>query len=836
MFGLRKALSKCYQLCSCKVALEKIDPQQFGDASARKFRQHQMDSVKTLTEPMMIGNVIFASLLFVNLISANTAMNILLGIWVLVISSASLYTVYKIRTNRKKEFRSTGSQHSVQKLVMSSAVLSALWCAPIGFMYFGFDGGQFGLVTAVMVGIMAAGAGSLARVPQAAVAWVLVATVNHVAVAIYAGISSGQLADFTMAFFAVVACFGFIASILERAKAAFQTFQNSEELIEKSEVIDLLLKDYEAQASEWLWETDANGYAVRAPQQVLEMMGVSQEMLKDTPVHSLSWEYTTFESEQSMQRLMEALDAQEEFHDITLTVEDVKSGETRWIMARGKPQYENNEFVGYRGICADATAAAEAEQKIRYLARHDSLTDLSNRTVFTEKITSWNTSKLEFFTMLIDLDRFKAVNDSLGHAAGDNVLVQVAERLKAVMNESGFTRSSEMTIARIGGDEFALACANDRRSNNVRDLTKTAEQIAERIVDEMAVPFNVDGKDIQVGASVGYALAPEDGDEISRLTNRADMALYRAKNSGRGVARRFNFSMDEENRSARELEIDVCNALRLGQLKIAYQPIMAVGLGADGNAALQEQTGMEALLRWEHPTKGNISPEVFIPIAEETGSIIQIGEWVLREACSAAVNWKTEACVAVNVSIKQVQSPNFVQTVLGALASSGLSPNRLEIEMTESIMVTDSELTISIIRQLRNLGIRISLDDFGTGYSSLSYISDFDVDRIKIDRSFVEKLDDPTANAAAIISAVANLANSLGLKTVGEGVETLEQAQKLAELGCDHQQGFYFGRPEIMENIIDQTQSADIVDVLPENANAKTLDIAEPKSEKKIAS
>jgi len=827
MANLSKTLIQCIEWVSSKFGIDKIDPQAFGEAGARKFRQQQLESVTSLTTPMMIGNVIFASLLFVNVVGSNMIMNVFVGIWMLLISSVSLGTIYKTRYKQKNGIRSSGSLKSVHRLIFSSAFLSALWCAPIFMLYMEFHNGyEFGLVTAIMVGIIAAGAGSLARVPQAAIAWILVATLNHVIVSVYAGITTGLLANFTMAFFAAVACLGFVASILERAKAAYQTFEDSEKLLEKSEVIDLLLKDYEAQASEWLWETDAEGYAVRAPQQVLDMVGISKSMLEETPVNKLSWEFTTSESEQNMLRLSEALNAENEFHDITLTVKDIKSGELRWIMARGKPQYENGKFVGYRGICADATAAAEAEQQIRYLARHDSLTDLSNRTVFNEKITSWNQSGSEFFAMMVDLDRFKAVNDSLGHAAGDAVLVEVAERLKKIVEDFGFNRAFEVSIARFGGDEFALACANDRRAENKKDLN---------IVDEMARPFDIDDKGIQIGTSVGYVVAPEDGDEITRLTNRADMALYRAKNKGRGIACRFNYSMDEESRSARELEIDVRNALRLDQLKIAYQPIMAVELGEDGNASFKEQTGMEALLRWEHPVKGLISPEVFIPIAEETGSIIQIGEWVLREACMAAVKWESQASIAVNVSIKQVHAPNFVQTVLGALASSGLAPDRLEIEMTESIMVTDSELTISIIRQLRNLGIRISLDDFGTGYSSLSYISDFDVDRIKIDRSFVEKLDDPAANAAAIISAVANLASSLGLKTVGEGVETIEQAKKLAELGCDHQQGFYFGRPEVMENQTGHQERVAIIDMDVGNdvANAENMDTA---SQEKIAS
>lgn len=813
-------INKLQKIALSIFKLDRFDENQFGASGSREIRKIQVKSVYSLTSAMMFGNILFATLLTANLLGKELWLNILVISWCAFLIGISLLTLRKskLRNKLKKEY--SGSEKSVRNLITSSAILSVLWCVPVVFFYGVTDGVERGVVTAIMAGILSAGGISLARVPKAAYTWLILAGSIHFVVAIYTGIRTGEIADFTVAVFSIIATLGLFASVNERTTSFFTAFANTQSIKEKSEVIDLLLKDYESQSTEWLWETNEVGIATRVPQQILDMLGYDLKALKQYTGPQLARKHATDECHENISRLMDSLSRKEEFHDITLSVKDVRDGSIKWIMTRGKPQWDNGKFLGYRGICADATAAMEAEKNIRYLAKHDVLTGLANRSTFNEQLNRWHNSNREFSILLIDLDHFKAVNDTSGHASGDAILIEVAKRLRKVAEENELRRSDECTIARFGGDEFSLTLVSGKHNENT-NLKETTDKIASRIVEIIAEPFIHEGNEIHIGASVGYVIAPEDGDEIARLVNRADMALYRAKANGKSTHHRFNYTMDEECRSARSLELDVRNALRLGEFKIAYQPIVSVSFDEKGNEKATEHAGMEALLRWQHPTKGNIGPDVFIPIAEATGSIIAIGEWVLKQACLEAVSWENNASIAVNVSVKQIIAPNFIHTVLGALATSGLPADRLEIEMTESVLIVDPELTITTIRQLRALGVRVSLDDFGTGYSSLSYIADFDVDRIKIDKSFVDKLNDESANAAPVIQAITNLASSLGLVTVGEGVETREQAELLKKLGCNHLQGFYYGKPKIRENkAMDTRNTVDLV--APDKTKSKS--------------
>lgn len=811
---------KAWQKIKTTFSLKQFDEAQFGEQGAREVRKMQVEAVYSLTNAMMFGNIIFASLLTINLLGHSTLLDLTILTWLCVLTSISLFTLNKSQKRKKSGKTYSGSKKSVNNLVISSGILATLWCVPVVVFYGLSEGLERGVMTAIMAGILSAGAASLSRLPKAAILWLVTAGIIHAIVSLIAGIKSGEMADYTIFIFAIFATLGLVASVYDRARAFMQGFAKTQDIKEKSEVIDLLLKDYEDQATEWLWETDENGKAIRVPSQILDMLGFEEETLKAHTCPQLARQTATPESHANLNRLMDSLSRLEEFHDITLSVKDVRDGSTRWIMTRGKPQWDGDKFLGYRGICADATAAMEAEKNIHYLAKHDALTGLANRTTFNDQIKRWNTAKREFCILLIDLDYFKAVNDTFGHGIGDTVLKEVSKRLKQAAEDAGLRRWEECTIARFGGDEFSITFVADRRGE-AKDIRETCKLLADRIVELIAEPFMHENENIQIGASVGYVIAPDDGDEVSRLVNRADTAMYRAKANGKSTNERFDFAMDEDKRSARILELDVRNALKNGEFRIAYQPIVSVDFDENGKMNSSKKAGMEALIRWEHPEKGIIGPDLFIPIAEESGSIIAIGEWVLKQACNEAASWDDESSIAVNVSVKQIIAPNFMHTVLGALASSGLPPQRLEIEMTESVLITDPELTISTIQQLRRLGVRVSLDDFGTGYSSLSYIADFDVDRIKIDKSFVDKLGDDSTNAGPVIQAITSLAKSLGLATVGEGVETKEQAEMLTKLGCNHLQGYFYGRPEIRESIRAATSS--ISDYLEE---------AEPPSEK----
>jgi diguanylate cyclase (GGDEF)-like protein len=371
--------------------------------------------------------------------------------------------------------------------------------------------------------------------------------------------------------------------------------------------------------------------------------------------------------------------------------------------------------------------------------------------------------------LCIDLDLFKNVNDSFGHPIGDRLLQMVADRLRLEVRGNNL-------VARLGGDEFAVVMASDVSP-------KEANDYAARLIEVLSAPYDIDGIDVVIGASIGIALSPGDGESSEELMRNADMALYRAKSEGGGVHHFFEKEMDRQAQKRRDMELDLRRAFANGEFELHYQPLV--------DLVVDRVTGFEALLRWKHPEKGMISPADFIPVAEDIGLIVGLGEWVLRKACAEAVKWPDDIKVAVNLSPVQFRSRNLVQVVIGALAYSGLSPLRLELEITESIFLAETEANLAILHQLRELGVRISMDDFGTGYSSLSYLRSFPFDKIKIDRSFVKDLAE-RPDCGAIVRAISGLGRSLNITTTAEGVETVEQLDWLRAEGCNEVQGFLF--------------------------------------------
>jgi diguanylate cyclase (GGDEF)-like protein len=372
----------------------------------------------------------------------------------------------------------------------------------------------------------------------------------------------------------------------------------------------------------------------------------------------------------------------------------------------------------------------------------------------------------------LDLDQFKAVNDTFGHPAGDKLLKMVADRLRGLARETD-------TIARTGGDEFVVVHAP------IDDPAETTA-LAQRIIALIGEPFDLDGHQVTIGASVGIAVGPSDGLRPDLLLRNADLALYRAKGDGRGTFRFFESAMDLQMQTRRIMERDLRKALPAGEFELHYQPVV--------NLASGDISGFEALIRWNHPDKGMISPAAFIPLAEETGFIVPMGEWVIREACATAAKWPGDLSVAVNISAAQFRGCGLMQVIVGALATSGLHPSRLEIEITETVLLQNRETTLAVLRQLRELGIRIAMDDFGTGYSSLTYLQCFPFDKIKIDRSFVKDITE-NAGSLNIVRAVAALARGMGMTATAEGVETREQLERITSEGCNEMQGFLFSRP-----------------------------------------
>jgi diguanylate cyclase (GGDEF)-like protein len=419
----------------------------------------------------------------------------------------------------------------------------------------------------------------------------------------------------------------------------------------------------------------------------------------------------------------------------------------------------------------------QAMQRVTHLATHDALTGLPNRALFMDRLglalaAVRRDPAASVALLCLDLDRFKDVNDTLGHAMGDELLRQVAQRLRAELRDTD-------TLARLGGDEFAVI---QPRLNHPH----AAEILAGRLTAAIEPPFDLGGHQVRVGVSVGVAIAAGRAyDAPEALLSDADTALYAAKREGRGTFRFFAEAMNVALRERRALEADLRAALERGEFELFFQPQVALDTGA--------LTGVEALLRWHHPERGFVTPDRFIPLAEEIGLLPAIGAWVLREACANAMRWEGVR-IAVNVSAHQIHAGGFETLVARALAQSGLPPGRLEIEITEGVLLTQTEATIATLEQIRALGVSIAMDDFGTGYSSLGYLQRFRFDKLKIDRSFVASLDtDPSASA--IVDAVLGITRALGVKANAEGVETAEQARMLTERGCEEAQGWLFGRP-----------------------------------------
>jgi diguanylate cyclase (GGDEF)-like protein len=437
---------------------------------------------------------------------------------------------------------------------------------------------------------------------------------------------------------------------------------------------------------------------------------------------------------------------------------------------------------GWVSTYDDVTERRQAESRIAFMATHDALTSLPNRALLRDRLSrqaspNENHESLTAL-LLIDLDRFKEVNDTLGHAAGDKLLRLVAGRLQALLG-------LEDLAARLGGDEFAIL-------HHTADAGQTAA-LAQRIIDALVAPYELDGNRVNVGASIGISLAPVDGSDPEVLLASADLALYRAKSRGRGNFAFFESDMTASAHRRRVLELELRQALVLGQFEVHYQPQV--------NLKTEKVTGAEALIRWRHPVRGLVGPGEFISIAEELGLIVPIGEWVMRQACHDAARWRDGMRVAVNLSAAQFRI-NLADMVMSALVAGGLPPTRLELEVTESVLLEETEATLRTLRQLRNLGVRISLDDFGTAYSSLSYLRSFPFDKIKIDRSFVREIT-ADANGAAIVQAIANLAASIGMETTAEGVETQEQLDLIRSKGCTEVQGFYFSPPLPVSELTD---------------------------------
>jgi diguanylate cyclase (GGDEF)-like protein/PAS domain S-box-containing protein len=536
-------------------------------------------------------------------------------------------------------------------------------------------------------------------------------------------------------------------------------------LAQSHETIRLLLNQYDDEGSDWLYEIDEEGHVRNPSTRFCDACGITADRLEGMPLAQL------FHDGVHRRELQEKLDRRERFRNLVLPL--YVNGEERWWSLNGRPVGSSKaKESGWRGFMADISEAKEAEAKIAYMAHFDLLTGLPNRTLFNadlERAMLRMSERRSVGLLFIDLDHFKEINDGFGHAIGDAVLRESARRLETAIRPGD-------VVARLGGDEFVVLL-NDLSSREV------CLEIAQRLLDALASPMEIEGQKMSVGGSIGAAFAPENGETAEELLRAADLAMYEVKLRGRKGISLFDNVMREQMQERRDLSIGLRSAILNKELELHYQPLIDVASG--------ETSGYEALLRWRHPQRGLLGPATFIPIAEENGFITELGEWVLRNALADAAQWPEQMTIAVNVSPAQMRGEGFLRLVANALVASGVAPYRLELEITESLLIQNKDEVLELLQKLRSLGVRISLDDFGTGHSSLNYLRSFPFDKIKIDRSFVEGLAD-REDCQAIIHSVITLANDLEITTTAEGVENEHQLDALRERGCTQVQGYFF--------------------------------------------
>ena len=547
----------------------------------------------------------------------------------------------------------------------------------------------------------------------------------------------------------------------------------------------LLLQNFEESGRGWFWSIDAEGRITYLSESICEKLGAERDALLGKEFVELFLKPDT--SEDRQRTLPWVLMRQSKFDDLALQAADVE--DEIWWAVSGRPYHHaNGDFAGYRGSGADITEQRRASKDNDRLATYDPLTGLLNRhrmgKLLESTLSAFQLQRRACSIMLIDLDRFKQVNDTLGHPAGDALLKQVAERLIKVVGD-------REKVSRLGGDEFQIILQDE-------DDRGILGEMADKIIKSLSHPYSIDGSRCIIGASVGIAVSPFDGQSSEDLIRNADLALYAAKGGGRGRFRFYSSDLLQAAEDRRILEEDLRDALDRDEIWLSYQPVV--------NAQTNIVTGFEALIRWNHPERGNISPALFIPIAEETNQIGALGEWALRKACDDAAKWPGKMKVAVNVSPIQFANEALPKIIKEALSTSGLAPGRLELEITESVFLQDSDDTDSMFQRLKDIGVRLALDDFGTGYSSLGYLKTAPFDKIKIDQSFVRGATEPGSRNGAIISAIVALANALGMETTAEGIESLDQLDLVRELCVSHVQGYVYSQPVANDVLLEKCE------------------------------
>jgi len=716
------------------------------------------------------------SIAFVLLLYWSLAPLWMLAGWSLVSTISIVPPIRAWRVRRQRNYeglrRRDLARHAIGLLMQG-----LLWAGPMILIAPMGDVAHAAALWTMTTCLIAAVAMGFFPTPLAAVLFLVAVSGGAMAMMLRTG--SGELAA-TVASFAML----MLIASLRQARGFGRQIVTDSQLAEKRETVSMLLREYDDSRADWLWRTDNARRLTDVTPQFARMMGIDADAIEGQSVLQVlagsSWSSGEFDP--ALRTLAERLKAREAFANLVLPVE--VDGTRRWWELSASPRTdERGVFMGFHGVGSDVTVQQESAARIAQLAKFDTLTTLPNRLHLTEALEEAVAGMVRWQTrsafLMIDLDRFKSVNDTLGHHIGDRLLAQVAERLRAVCARTAF-------CGRLGGDEFAVIIPEV-------DDPAQVERLAVAIIARLSQPYEVDHHMLFIGASIGSATGPRDGRNAEALIRSADLAMYRAKDEGGGKHFAYVPTLHADAEVRRKMELALRGAIERGEMRLEYQPVVDAHSG--------ELASFESLLRWNHPEFGEVPPAKFIRLAEEARLIGELGAWVLRVACAEAASWPVPVGLSLNLSPEQLCDQTIIETLKDVLATTGLPPERLELEVTESIFMREGGDAVRRLEEITALGVQLALDDFGTGYSSLGYLSRTRFRTIKIDRSFVTGAALGKPECVAIITAVVALAKSLGMQTTAEGVETEKEFDTVRDIGCGRIQGYYFGRSMKTEDV-----------------------------------
>lgn len=741
------------------------------DADAAQIRLRHMQSIGRLTPLMMVGNMVGGLLLVVALQTTVPRVQLIAWLAALLLSCGSAMGNW---WRHRKRLPTAVSPRVVSRVIQGALWIGLLWAGATAAWFAQVPHDQQLLLSTLVIGMMCGGAFALASVPQAACGYIAAMTAGSViALASAGGTVYAYLIVMALLYGALL-----LACVLTSARIYTARLVSEREAEQQGEWVGLLLRDFEEHSADLLWEVGRDGRFTRASVRLAAAFASTGAQLHATGlVEVLVRHAPAGHAGDHLAALAAAMAEGRPFRDCAVPVQTA-AGPCWWSFTAKPLSDAAGQVIGWRGVIADVTPTRQAHDKLKHLAHADSLTGLANRLRLHERLqqvvqTAMGGTERRSALICLDVDHFKSINDTLGHAVGDAVLVEVAQRLHGCLRQGDLA-------ARIGGDEFALVIEQVENEPQARGL-------AQRLVLALGQPFEVSrGHTLPLSVSVGVAIAPEHGASRDELLVNADLALYAAKQAGRGRYELFSPRLGDSHRRRVLIAQELRGAIARGELALAWQPQVHI----DGWRVV----GAEALLRWQHPQLGAVSPAEFIPIAEESGQIIAIGAWVLEQACAGAAELPASIAVSVNASPAQLLREDFVATVGLALARAGLPARRLKVEITESLLMDAVPVALANLHGLRALGVQIALDDFGTGFSSLAYLLRFPFDVLKIDRAFVLELmarDD----ARVLVHAIVEMARTLGMGTIAEGVEDSAQLEVLRQAGCEAIQGYLVAKP-----------------------------------------